>query len=170
MSWLWFAPVLRLPDGAPPIAHAEARDPDGAPVGYLAVWSADRRPPVRAVKIDGRAVDPIGGPVRVSLVLAPFRAKLPFDDLAVQHARRAVLAGPRRRFVSTLVRGDSIFAGAVTALGEGGFDDPFARIYPAKTLDVGPGLFGAPPPPAGPVIERYGSGNPWPFDRYEAAG
>jgi hypothetical protein len=74
--------------------------------------------------------------------------------------------------VTTLVRGDSIFAGALTALAdeepEGLVDDPFARIFPARRLRVGAGLLGAVPPPAGPVIERYGSGNPWPWDRFAA--
>ena len=28
------------------------------------------------------------------------------------------------------------------------------------------GVFGTVPPPAGPTIERYGSGNPWPWDRF----
>jgi hypothetical protein len=27
-------------------------------------------------------------------------------------------------------------------------------------------LFGSVPPPAGPVIERYGSARPWPADRF----
>ncbi len=45
-------------------------------------------------------------------------------------------------------------------------DDPFARIFPARLLDVDSGLFGAVPPPAGPTIERYGSTEPWPWDRF----
>jgi hypothetical protein len=72
--------------------------------------------------------------------------------------------------VSTLVRGDSIFAGAITALPDGEPDgavaDPFGRVFPARLLRVGAGLLGSVPPPAGPVIERYGSGNPWPWDRF----
>jgi hypothetical protein len=35
---------------------------------------------------------------------------------------------------------------------------------------VGPGLLGAAPAPAGSVIERYGGGNPWPWDRFAAPG
>jgi len=37
-----------------------------------------------------------------------------------------------------------------------------------RVLEVGEGLFGRVAPPAGPVIERYGSANPWPWDRYPA--
>jgi len=170
MSWLWLALVDAPPAGAPPLAAAPATAPDGAPAGLLAAWPAERRPPVRAAKVDARAIDPRGAPARISLVLAPWRARLPFDDLAVQGARRAVLAGPPRRLVSTLVRGDSVFAGAITALPDdepdGVVDDPFARVFPARRLRVGTGLLGAMRPPAGPVIERYGSGNPWPWDRF----
>jgi len=166
MRWMWFALVDEIPS-LEPAASAPAAAPDGSPAGHLAAWPGDTRPPARAVKIDGRCIDAAGAPARVSLVLAPYRAKTLFDDLAVQQARRATLAGPRRRFVSTLVRGDSIFAGAVTSPLDGdGLDDPFSRIFPGRILDVGPGLFGTVPPPAGPVIERYGSGNPWPYDRY----
>ena len=45
-------------------------------------------------------------------------------------------------------------------------DDPFARIFPARLLDVDAALFGSVPPPAGPTIERYGSAQPWPLDRF----
>jgi hypothetical protein len=45
-------------------------------------------------------------------------------------------------------------------------DDPFARIFPARVLTVGAGLFGAVAPPAGPTIERYGSTEPCPWDRF----
>jgi hypothetical protein len=169
VTWLWLA----LVDGPPPrepLAAAEVTTPEGSPAGALAAWPADRHPPVRAVKVDGRAIAPGGRPARVSLVLLPPRVRLPFDDLAVQGARRAVLAGPPRRLVSTLVRGDSIFAGAITALPDGEPDgavaDPFGRVFPARLLRVGAGLLGSVPPPAGPVIERYGSGNPWPWDRF----
>lgn len=175
MSWLWLA--LRegsggSPAGAPvPRAQAAVHDMTGRLVGTLAAWPPHARPPVRAAKVDARAVDPDGAPGRISLVLAPLRMRLPFDDLAVQQARRAVLSGPPRRLVSTLVRGESIFAGAITALPDaepdGVVDDPFARVFPAVRLVVSGGFLGAMRPPAGPVIERYGSGNPWPWDSFE---
>jgi hypothetical protein len=117
--------------------------------------------------VDARVVDQGGAPAVVSLVLAPPGVRLPFDDVAVQDARRAVLAGPPRRLVSTLLRGDSIFAGAITAaVDDAPFEDPFARVFPGRRLRVGPGLLGAVPTPTGPVIGRYGGGNPWPWDRF----
>jgi hypothetical protein len=175
VTWLWFAHIDggdSVPEGsAAPFARATVTDRDGRPAGIFATWSADQRPGVRAYKIDARAVDPRGAAGRVSLVVTPPQVRLLFDDLAVQQARRTVLSGLRRRLVSTLVRGDSIFAGALTALPDaepdGIVEDPFARIFPAKQLHVTAGFLGAMPPPSGPVIERYGSGNPWPWDVFE---
>jgi hypothetical protein len=120
--------------------------------------------------VDRRLIDPDGDAARVSLVLAPPNVRLGFDDLAVQQARRRVLAGPPFDGVSTLLRDSSHFEGAVTiARGAGAArleDDPFARIFPARLLDVEGGLFGRVPAPAGPTIERYGSAEPWPWDRF----
>ena len=45
-------------------------------------------------------------------------------------------------------------------------DDPFARVFPPRVLHVGAGVLGRVPWPAGPVIERYGSAQPWPADRF----
>jgi hypothetical protein len=49
------------------------------------------------------------------------------------------------------------------------WEDPFARIFPARILRVEAGLFGRVPAPAGPTIERYGSSQPWPWDRFDTA-
>ena len=93
-----------------------------------------------------------------------------FDDLAVQHARRAVLAAPPLDGVTTLLSDASHFEGSLTvARGDAVArlaDDPFARIFPARLLHVGAGVVGRLPAPAGPVIERYGSAQPWPRDRF----
>jgi hypothetical protein len=164
VSWRWLALLEDLPPSPAPIAAASVSDGR-----VLAAWDPVERPRVPAVKVDGRAVDPGGAPCVVSLVLAPRGVRIPFDDPAVQGARRAVLAGPPRRLVSTLLRGDSVFAGAITAaMGDAPFDDPFALIFPACLLRVGPGLLGVVQAPAGPVIERYGAGSPWPWDRFPA--
>ena len=169
MSWLWFA-VLDGDAPGDPVAQASFNDEETRGAGVLAAWPSDARPGVPATKIDARIIDQAGPAGRVSLVLAPSAVRLLFDDTSVQGARRAALSASfPPRFCSTLVRGDSIFAGAVTARDEHGVDDPFARIFPARSLKVEAGLFADwVPPPAGPVIERYGSGNPWPFDRFES--
>lgn len=164
MSWLWFAHVAEA-ELAGALASGAVSGLDG-PAGFLAVWPAAERPKVPAVKVDARIVDPDGPAGDVSLVLAPPRVRLLFDDTAVQQARRDVLAGRPARAISTLLRGDSIFAGAITVDPAG--DDPFARIFPARRLTVGAGLLGSVPAPAGPDIERHGSGAPWPFPSFGA--
>ena len=166
MSWLWFAQVGEAQRGGAH-ASAEARDSDGAEAGLLAVWRASERPKVPAVKIDARLIDPDGAAAQVSLVLAPPHVRMLFDDAAVQQARRDVLARRPPRALSTLLRGDSIFAGAITVDPAG--DDPFARIFPARRLTVAAGLFGAVPAPPGPDIERHGSGAPWPYPSFTIA-
>ncbi len=166
MSWLWFAQVQDTQRGGA-LASAPIRDPDGRAAGFLAVWPATNRPKVPAVKIDARVIDPDGEAADVSLVLAPPRVRILFDDTAVQQARRDVLAGRPPRAISTLLRGDSIFAGAITVDPLG--DDPFARIFPGRRLRVAAGLFGAVPAPPGPDIERHGSGAPWPYPSFAAA-
>jgi hypothetical protein len=141
----------------------------------LSVW-AQRAKPVRdAQRLDARVIDSGGAPALVSLVLPPAGTRLLFDDPAVQEARRQVLAGPPFDAVSTLLRDASHFEGAVT-VARGAhdearlrWDDPFARIFPARVLRVESGVFGRVPPPAGPVIERYGSAQPWPWDRFADA-
>lgn len=165
MSMGWLAVGDEPPTGVP-LAAATGRDPAGAE-RFLSVWSLDARPQGRVSKVSLSIVDPDGPPGPVSLVVVPRGVRVIFDDPAVARARRQVLAGPSPRFVSTLVRGDSIFDGAVTGLPPGPYLDPFARILPALVLDVEGGLFvGAAPPPAGPVVERYGGGQPWPIDRF----
>jgi len=116
-------------------------------------------------------VDPAGAPAWISLVEPPPGVRLLFDDLAVQQARRAVLAAPPADGVSTLLRDTSHFAGAITvargAAAERLAEDPFARIFPARLLRVEGGVLGRVPPPCGPTIERYGSARPWPWDRFQ---
>ena len=71
------------------------------------------------------------------------------------------------------MRDASHFEGAITVARGVGVnrlvDDPFARIFTARVLRVDAGVLGVAPAPAGPVIERYGSANPWPWDRFDAA-
>lgn len=162
-NWMWFAHIDREPP-AGAVATAAVAELDGTPAGVLGAWPADVRPRVPAVKVDARIIDPGGDRATLSLVLAPPRVRLLFDDTAVQQARRDVLAGRPPRAISSLLRGDSIFAGAVTVDPPG--DDPFGRIFPAQLLAVEAGLFGRVPAPPGPDIERHGSGAPWPYPTF----
>jgi hypothetical protein len=169
MSWCWLALVDEWPEDA--TAAAWAHQPSGECAGALAVWARRAKPVRHARRMDARLVNPDGAPASVSLVLPPTGVRLLFDDGAVQQARRAVLAGPPYDAVSSLLTDASHFEGSVTvARGDRVArlaDDPFARIFPARVLDVDAGLFGSVPPPAGPTIERYGSAQPWPWERFD---
>ena len=169
MSRCWLALLDREPDGAD--AAAPAFTIEGRPAGVLAAWRRQPKPVREALRVDDRLIDPAGPPAWISLVLAPPGARLPFDDLAVQQARRRILAGSFPAAVSTLLRDDSHFEGAITVARSSRDtqrlrNDPFARIFPAKLLRVEAGILGSMPAPAGPTIERYGSGNPWPWTRF----
>ena len=169
-GWCWLALVDGEPAGA--LAAAEARDADGAPAGRLAVWRPGPKPVRHALRADQRRIHPAGAPALVSLVVAPPGTAMLFDDPVVQQARRLVLADARPPDVlTTLLRDASHCLGALTA--RRGADatarlpeDPFARIFPARLLAIGPGLLGRTAAPAGPTIERYGSARPWPWDRF----
>jgi hypothetical protein len=168
VSWCWLALLPEPPIGevlADALASATATDPQGRPAGLVAAWPRGRKPVRTAVRIDERVIDPAAPAAWVSLVLIPPQVSPLFDDPAVSQALRRVLAGPPSAAVSTLVRDAVHFAGAITVEHGEGFgrlaDDPFARLYPARILRVGPGMFGGVAPPAGPGIQRYG-GKPWP--------
>jgi hypothetical protein len=169
MSWCWLALVPEPGPGA--IAAARAFDPGGRPAGHLVAWPRGRRPAPAARRVDARVVDPSGAPAWISLVRPPAGVRLPFDDLAVQHARRAVLAGEPMDAVTTLLRDASHFEGALTVARGGRVarlaDDPFARVFAARILRVEGGVLGRAPAPCGPTIERYGSASPWPWDRFQ---
>ena len=171
MSWCWLDLLVAPADGAS--AQARVFEPDGTPAGWLAAWVRRAKPSRSARRIDARLVDRDGAAAWVSLVRAPSGVRLAFDDLAVQQARRAVLAAPAQDAVSTLLSDASHFEGALTVARGGGVarlaDDPFSRIFPARVLRVDAGLLGAVPPPCGPTIERYGSAQPWTGDRYDGA-
>jgi hypothetical protein len=170
VSWCWFALVDEWPDGATAAAWASE---GGERVGVLAAWCRRAKPFREARRIDSRLVDPQGAPATVSLVLPQPGVHLKFDDTAVQQARRRVLERPPFDGISTLLIDSSHFEGALTvARGEDEErleDDPFARIFPARLLEIEGGLLGTTPSPAGPSIERYGSAEPWPWDRFAEA-
>ena len=171
MSWCWLDLVAEPPAGA--TAQAAVFELDDRPAGWLAAWRRRARPTREARRIDDRIIDPSGEAAWISLVLPPHGVRLPFDDLAVQHARRRVLAEPPADAISTLLSDASHFEGALTVIRDDALrrlrDDPFARVFPARLLRVDAGLLGRVPPPCGPTIERYGSAQPWPWDRYEVS-
>ncbi len=171
MSWCWLALVGEPPADAD--AAASAADEDGRPAGVLAAWTRRGRPARDAVRADIRILDRRGAGADVSLVLAPAGMRVLFDDPAVQQARREILAGPAPDCFTTLLSDASHFEGALSAWrGAPAWTvraDPFARIFPARRLRIGPGLLGVTPPLAGPTIERYGSARPWPWDRFADA-
>jgi hypothetical protein len=169
MSRYWLA----LVEGPAPAADVATRalTLDGQPAGTLAAWRRRAKPVREALRVDERLIDPDGSAAWISLVLAPPGVRLAFDDLAVQQARRLVLRHPFPAAVSTLLRDDSHFEGAITVARSPAekhrlHEDPFARIFPSKLLAVEAGILGVVPPPTGPTIERYGSGNPWPWDTF----
>jgi hypothetical protein len=169
MSRCWLALVDGPAKGAD--AAARAFTTDRHPVGTLAAWRRRAKPIREALRVDERLIDADGSEAWISLVLAPAGVRLAFDDLAVQQARRLVLRQPFPAAVSTLLRDDSHFEGAITVARSAAekhrlSDDPFARIFPSRLLAVEAGILGSLPPPTGPTIERYGSGNPWPWDRF----
>ena len=168
MSWCWFD--LLDERAASATAQAAVFEADGRPAGWLTAWRTRARPTRGARRVDDRIVDPDGAPAWISLVRPPDGVRLAFDDLAVQQARRRVLSEPPADAVSTLLSDASHFEGAVTvARGPGVMrlpDDPFARVFPARILRVEAGLLGRTGAPCGPTIERYGSAQPWPWDRF----
>jgi len=178
VSWCWLAllPEAGPTGGAGPVevlARADASDLDtGAPAGTLVAWSAGPRPHPAALRSDAAAVDPAGAACRVSLLLLGQDEAPLFDDPAVSGAIRRVLAGPAPSAVTTLTRDPVHLAGAVWVT-RGSRprpdDDPFARLGPVRRLAVGPGLFAATPPVAGPVGQRY-AGQPWPATGFGGAG
>jgi hypothetical protein len=169
MSRCWLALVDGPAKGAD--AAAPAFTTDGHPAGTLAAWRRRAKPVREALRVDDRLIDPDGEAAWISLVLPPAGVRLAFDDLAVQQARRLVLRQWFPAAVSTLLRDDSHFAGSITVAHSAVEmqrlrEDPFARIFPSRLLSVEAGILGSVPPPTGPTIERYGSGNPWPWDRF----
>jgi hypothetical protein len=171
MSWCWLDLLIAPADDAS--AQVRVCDTDGTAAGWLAVWLRRAKPSPSARRIDARLVDRHGEAAWISLVRPPDGVRLAFDDLAVQQARRAVLAAPAQDAVSTLLSDATHFEGSLTVARGGGVarlaDDPFARIFPARVLRADAGLLGAVPLPCGPTIERYGSAQPWPWDRYDAS-
>ena len=168
MSWVWFdlcpGPVTDA------LASAAAYDEQGREIGTLAAWRHDvPRPSPSAAKVDQRAVDPSGAAGWVSWARGADGLFLPFDDPAVAQATRMVMSMPPAGVFSTLVEGDDRCVGALTATYGDRREltyDPFANLFPTIVLRVEAGVLGRMPAPTGPVTQRYGADNPWPWDRF----
>lgn len=126
----------------------------------------------RRLRADPRCL--AGPPVRAwahVCALPDERARLPYDDPAVQGARREALAwwvpllGDALVALTSLAADTVHYAGAVTvATDPGRFAlDPFARLFPGTVVETD--LFARVPPPAGPVVERI-AGVAWPGGRF----
>ncbi len=168
MTPVWLVVAGAIPANASKSAAFTARESGES--GVLAVFEGSDEPVAGAVKVDPRAIDPHGDAAWASLVLAPPGQWLLFDDTAVSHAIRRALAGPPVDVVSTLVTGDDRFVGSIMAVHDDAperlDDDPFAALFARRLLRVEAGLLGRTPSPVGPVIQRYGAANPWPWDRF----
>ena len=163
MSRAWIALLDEPASGAD--AQAPLEELDGEPAGWLVAWLRQSKPVREARRVDPRLIDAHGLPAELSIVWPDReRGLLAFDDLAVQHARRATLRHARPPdAVSTALVDDSHFAGSITVWRGARGEDPFARVEAARVLRVGAGVVGAFALPAGPVIERHGSAQPWPW-------
>jgi hypothetical protein len=131
--------------------------------------SPDPHGPGRRLRIDARCLEgePVEGAYAHVCALNDPEAALRFDEPEVQQARRDAfewwlpLLGQSLVCISTFSLDASRCGGAVTAARDPTWFelDPFARLFPGATVRTD---FLCPvPPPAGPVIERYGD-VPWP--------
>jgi hypothetical protein len=170
VTWRWLDVVVERPVDAEGIAALHRRD--GSAAGYLAWWPKSAERPGRSLRVDERVVAGGGQASWLSWCRFPEPdgdASLAFDDGAVTGALRRRLAQPWPEAASTLLLDWSRIAGAIataTSRHEAAID-PFARVFPQQLLfRVEPGALGPIPAPTGPGVTRYGSGNPWPWDRY----
>jgi hypothetical protein len=126
------------------------------------------RPRDDALRADGRLAEGGGEATWVSWCRFDGDVSLPFDDGAIGAALRRRLAEPWPEAMSTLLVDWSRIAGTITTARteREALDDPFALVFPRRLIRVRAGTFGVIPAPCGPGITRYGSGNPWPWDRY----
>jgi len=166
VTWLWLDLVAEIPSRA--IATVPVSRVDDGSAAFLAFWSKELERPGLALRVDARLVDGGSPATWVSWCRADAEQSFAFDDGAVGGALRQSLSRPWPDARSTLLVDWSRIAGAIAiaASVEGVADDPFARVFPRQLLRVDAGTLGSIDAPTGPGITRYGSGNPWPWDRY----
>ena len=166
MTWRWLDVVDERPADAEGAVALQHRDRTEA--GFLAWWPKSPQRPRRALRVDERLLAGGGDARWISWCRFDDDASLPFDDGAVTGALRRRLIDPWPEAVSTLLVDWSRIGGAITT-GITAHDaaiDPFARVFTRRLLRIQPGTLGPIPAPTGPGVTRYGSGNPWPWDRY----
>lgn len=168
MTWRWIDVVADRPANAEGLAAL--RHPDGSDAGYLVWWAKAGERPGRALRVDERLVAGGGDATWISWChFDEGDASLAFDDGAVTGAIRRRLGDRWPEAVSTLLVDWSRIAGAITT-GLRAHDaeaDPFTLVFPRRRLlRCDAGALGPIPAPTGPGVTRYGSGNPWPWDRY----
>jgi hypothetical protein len=171
MTWRWLDLTSERPSDAE--GSAPVHGADGSDAGFLAWWPKSSERPGRARRVDERIV--AGGGTATWISWCCFDpedgddASFAFDDGAVSGALRRRLVDPWPEAVSTLLVDWSRVGGSITT-GRSALEariDPFARVFPQRRmLRIRAGVLGPIPPPTGPGITRYGSGNPWPWDRY----
>ncbi|HUP84719.1 MAG TPA: hypothetical protein VM143_03530 [Acidimicrobiales bacterium] len=162
MTWRWLALV---DDAVPADAGGSVAVRDGR---SLVWWEKSVARPPGGLRVDERIVAGGGRATWVSWCRLEGEASFAFDDGAVTGAlrRRHTAAWPEA--CSTMLVDWSRIAGAVTT-GTSIVEvagDPFAIVFPRTLLRVAAGSLGPIPAPTGPGVTRYGSGNPWPWDRY----
>lgn len=166
--WVWLGLRDEAPDDA--LRAIQVADAEGGDAGVIVMWDRHRDRPADALRADGRITATGGTSACLSLALGPAGISLPFDDLSVMHALRGRLSTVWPGLCTSLLVDWSRIGGALTGATDPETleDDPFARVFThRRLLRVEPGALGAIPAPTGPGTVRYGSGNPWPWDRYE---
>lgn len=146
-------------EGSNAVLQAQVRDG-----GWVAVWDDERQKPKTAWRIDPRVLDEQGRELEVALAAGEPGVSLPFDDPAVTGAIRSALSSEPALTCTTLMDDSGRYAGVLISPPH--LATPFATIFPQRTLEVGPGVLGHTPWPAGPGTQRYVSDVPWPYDRY----
>lgn len=165
----WAALVDAPPTDAWAVAPVSATG--GSQLGFLAAWLSPRRPRAEAMRIYRAALDPGGAPASASLLLVPKERRVLFDDPAVQQARRIAIGEDRFPVVTTLSHDASLFAGSLLAGRDEEArmwlrDDPFSVVGEPRLVEVGAGLLATATALPQPVIERFGSAQPWPGSRF----